>query len=282
MKKNLWTKDDRYRMNNQTYEIFYNYTTQKMKTDIHQHDFYEILFFIQGEANFFIEGRQYSLSPNDIIVSSPGELHCVNITNNQIPYERIVIWLHPDLMKSLCEKTQLDLKACFDSTKQSHYHLFHLFGLMKDHVRHIFDQFLGADPNDFGSVIFQYCLMIEFLILLNRAFLTSDHNLDDLSYHPKIDAIVKYISQHLQDDLSLDHLAKNFFISKYYLTRLFKQYTGQSLHQFVLRKRLAVARRLMQEGSTPMNAALDTGFINYSHFSKAFKDQFGFSPSDID
>lgn len=52
VKKQLWARDDRYSMNNESFEIFNNYTTTRLVTDIHQHDFYEVLFFLQGEARF--------------------------------------------------------------------------------------------------------------------------------------------------------------------------------------------------------------------------------------
>ena len=90
-----------------------------------------------------------------------------------------------------------------------------------------------------------------------------------------------YINQHLNDDLSLDSLAQQFFISKYYLTRLFKQYTGLSLHQYVLKKRLIVARTMLMNGGKPYDVYIDVGFNNYPHFSKSFKDEFGIAPSNL-
>lgn len=270
-------------MNNLSFEIFNNYTTTTITTEIHQHDFYEVLFFLQGEARFFVEGRLYPMQPGDIILSSPGELHRVEVLGDAIPYERIIVWIHPLLMNELCAASGLDLHSCFDAMQKNHYHLIHPGGIYKVRIRHVFDALLiESGQNDFGESALQKCLISEFLIYLNRAYQSSDQIEEmDVSYHPKIDAIVRYINQHLQDDLSLDFLAGEFFISKYYLTRLFRQYTGESLHQFILQKRLAVARSLIAGGSEPIQASLDTGFVNYSHFSKAFRDRYGFPPSSI-
>ncbi|MBF0579531.1 helix-turn-helix transcriptional regulator [Erysipelotrichaceae bacterium RD49] len=55
--------------------------------------------------------------------------------------------------------------------------------------------------------------------------------------------------------------------------------SSHALHQFLLQKRQAVAKSLIAGGTSPIQASMETGFVNYSHFSKAFKDRYGFSPS---
>lgn len=97
----------------------------------------------------------------------------------------------------------------------------------------------------------------------------------------KLSAILKYINQNINQDLSLDGLAQRFSLSKFYLTRRFKELTGLSLHQFIVKKRLTRARYLISVGADPYRAAVDAGFNNYSHFSRTFKAYFGQNPSSI-
>lgn len=238
--------------------------------------------FCRVKPVFFVEGRLYPMNPGDIILSSPGELHRVEVLGDSVPYERIIVWIHPRLMKSLCDQSKTDLLQCFGATRKNHYHLIHPCGIEKTRIRNIFDALLMESWQEgFGQEALKQCLIAEFLIYLNRTYSMTSSKETEVSYHPKIDSIVQFINQHLQDDLSLDRLAGEFFISKYYLTRLFRQYTGQSLHQFVLQKRLALAKGLIIAGSEPFQACLEAGFVNYSHFSKVFKDRYGYSPSQL-
>ena len=79
--------------------------------------------------------------------------------------------------------------------------------------------------------------------------------------------------------MSLDQLADRFYISKYYLSRQFKQFTGLSLYQYIMKKRLISARNMLRAGSPVMDACLCCGFGDYSNFLKAFKREFGQNPS---
>ncbi len=107
-------------------------------------------------------------------------------------------------------------------------------------------------------------------------------NLDiKLSERLKLSALLQHINLHINENLSLDELAQRFNLSKFYLTRRFKELTGLSLHQFIVKKRLTRARYLISVGTDPYCAAVEAGFNNYSHFSRTFKAYFGQNPSIV-
>ncbi len=115
-----------------------------------------------------------------------------------------------------------------------------------------------------------------------EGFDEDDMHLDiKLSERLKLSALLKHINLHINENLSLDELAQRFNLSKFYLTRRFKELTGLSLHQFIVKKRLTRARYLISVGTDPYCAAVDAGFNNYSHFSRTFKAYFGQNPSTI-
>ena len=99
-----------------------------------------------------------------------------------------------------------------------------------------------------------------------------------LSLDPVIAQLLHHINTHLADDLSLEHLAQLCNLSKFSLMRKFKQFTGMSLHQYIVKKRLLQARYLISLGMEPYRAALDAGFNNYSNFSRSFTSFFGENP----
>ena len=91
--------------------------------------------------------------------------------------------------------------------------------------------------------------------------------------------MITYINDHITEELSLDHLSSRFYTSKYYLGRQFKQFTGLTLYQYIMKKRLMMARDMLRAGSPVMDACLWSGFRDYSNFLKAFKREFGQNPS---
>ena len=90
----------------------------------------------------------------------------------------------------------------------------------------------------------------------------------------------EYISAHLEEDLSLSALSKEFFISKFYIAHLFKETIGLSVHQYIIKKRLSACKDALL-GSIPISQLfLQYGFHDYSSFYRAFKKEYGMSPKE--
>ena len=85
----------------------------------------------------------------------------------------------------------------------------------------------------------------------------------------------------MAENLTLDSLAEQFYISNYHLGHLFKQFTGLSLYQYIMKKRLTVARNMLTLGTPVTTACIECGFNDYSNFLKAFKREFGCNPSNF-
>ena len=78
----------------------------------------------------------------------------------------------------------------------------------------------------------------------------------------------------LSNDISLDRLANEFYVSKYHLCSIFKKFTGLTIGEYTTQKRLSMADDLVKEGESLSDAALKAGFKNYSSFYKAYKKHF--------
>lgn len=91
-----------------------------------------------------------------------------------------------------------------------------------------------------------------------------------------------YIHAHSDRNVTLAELATVVHLSPYYLTRLWKQTTGQPLHRYILAQRLAEGKRLLQTTDLPVAAiAAQLGFTDHSHFSYQFKREYGIPPSHL-
>lgn len=298
--KQLWLKDDRQRMNNSHYEFFHNFTDRPAASEFHAHDFYEIFFLLSGSVDYLVENRTYPLRPGDIILTNTSELHRAVFRGDK-PCERYVAWIHPGFMERCCAFFHTDIAVCFDSSSQMHYNLLKADSDTLAEIRGLFERLLegrdtgadagaGADTDvsadtDAGTGTFARawndCHTAELLLLLNQvhANTTVTPGIHVITSE-KVSDILYYINQHLAEPLTLEDIAGHFYLSKYYLTRLFKQYTGLPLHQYIRKKRLITAKNLMLAGSGISSACMNSGFNNYSHFSYCFKQEFALSPTD--
>lgn len=81
-------------------------------------------------------------------------------------------------------------------------------------------------------------------------------------------------------DISLDMLAKKFYISPYHLCHEFKRYTGRTLVEYINITRIMNAqRKIMETNDSITDICSHTGFKNLTHFNRVFRSITGTSPS---
>jgi len=91
--------------------------------------------------------------------------------------------------------------------------------------------------------------------------------------------ILDYMEEHLEEKLTNRRLAELAGYSEYHFLQLFKAHTGETVMEYICRRRLFRAMDEILAGSRIIDVALRYGFESHSAFSRAFKREFGFSPS---
>lgn len=266
---------------NDNFKIFHIRDKKDIKFEYHHHDFSKIVILIDGDLTYYIEGKAYILKSWDILFVNKNEIH-KPVVNPDKYYERIVIWLNPDFMAKYAQGNN-DLLKCFEVAIKNNYNLLRLNMKSIEIIKNLIQDIQNCNnSNEFGSEILKESLFVQLMVLMNRLFLNSDKNRDieDIQYDKTIEGVLNYINSNLENDLSIDTIASEFFISKYYLMRKFKNQIGSSIHNYVVQKRLILARSLISEGLSMSSVCSRCGFNDYSSFVRAFKKVYGVSPSN--
>ena len=266
---------------NDNFKIFHIRDKKDIKFEYHHHDFSKIVILIDGDLTYYIEGKAYILKSWDILFVNKNEIHKPVVNPNKY-YERIVIWLNPDFMAKYAQGNN-DLLKCFEVAIKNNYNLLRLNMKSIEIIKNLIQDIQNCNnSNEFGSEILKESLFVQLMVLMNRLFLNSDKNRDieDIQYDKTIEGVLNYINSNLENDLSIDTIASEFFISKYYLMRKFKNQIGSSIHNYVVQKRLILARSLISDGLSMSSVCSRCGFNDYSSFVRAFKKVYGVSPSN--
>lgn len=260
---------------NEEFRLFHIKDQTGQEFSYHYHDFHKVVIFLSGKVTYHIEGKAYHLKPWDILLVSRHAIHKSEI-DASVPYERFILWIKNDIPNK-------QLLQCFQKASDRSYNLVRLNSSLQEKLKDVlFELEAAARSEAFGKDILTQALFQEFMVYLNRIFLEKQYIFDkkSYSYDSQIANILKYINHHLGEDLSVDALASRHYISKYHLMRKFKEETGYTLHNYVINKRLLQARTLISEGTPILKAAHESGFAEYSTFSRAYRKQFGKAPSE--
>lgn len=103
-----------------------------------------------------------------------------------------------------------------------------------------------------------------------------------LDYSEQIRNVTQYIREHINEPLSREVLAEVAGFSVPHLHRVFIATTGESAVSYVRRMRLECAGRKLRMGAVDITeVALAAGYVSHAAFGKAFKQQFGLTPSEF-
>lgn len=260
----------------EAFRLFHLRDQAQKNYSFHYHDFHKIIIFLSGKVSYHIEGKTYHLSPWDILLVSRGAIHKPEI-DFSIPYERFVLWIREDIGNT-------ELNTCFQKANDRSFSLIRLDSRLLERLKDVlFELERSLTGSAFGDPLLKNALFTQFMIYINRIFLEKTYITDKASYSSdsQIESLLRYINLHLDGDLSIDRLAEDFFFSKYHMMRKFKEATGYTVHNYIVSKRLLLARSLITQGLPVMKASAQSGFRDYTSFVRAYKKQFGGPPTQI-
>lgn len=243
----------------------------------HCHGMVELIYVVSGRGYYIVEGAEYPLLPNTVLLLRPYEYHYV-CPERTCPYERYVI--HFDVSTPFdAEKT---LERFLENDGEIGAGVYFSEQTVDHSIQHAFEaidslqQFLSVSRGiNSGGEVFLRSIITQILLLLGVA--RSEERI--LPEENILSGVIGYINEHLEENLSLDELSRHFFVSKYHLCRVFQQCMGTTFLSYLTTKRIAMAQRLIEAGEAATEVAYRVGFHDYSSFYRAYRKQTGRAPA---
>ena len=238
----------------------------------HCHEKYELLYIVRGGGKCVVEGAEYPLSDGALFIFRPFEYHYVCPDPDEV-YERCVFNFTGDVLLDAVRELPM-LGASGNGIYFSGDEVNDNFCNVIESSKALFEENDASDPISEALCI---SVINQLLLIMGRESGDTEKRAGD----ELIGQIIAYLNRHLDEKITLDQTAKRFFISKYYLCRLFRNHTGVTVLSYLNSKRIAMAHHLISKGEPPTEVAYRVGFQDYSTFYRAYKKETGQAPTYV-
>ena len=235
---------------------------------------YEVIVFIRGNVDFWIEGRRKKLEYGDIVIVNPREIHRT-FHQDDSEYERIPIHVSDSMLKDL-STAQTNLLSVFHKNKA---HILHFSE--NDMNRFVHDHMQMRNlwkKKEYGADLLCSAWFQILLIQISQQMRMAEGSGEWESAAGFVGEALDYVNTHMTENISVRDIADALNVSQSYLSHAFKKSTGYGLWNYVISKRLVYAQKLLLEGISVTEACYESGFRDYAHFIKSFTKTFGCSP----
>ncbi len=249
------------------------HTSESYNFDSHIHSCYEFLHIIEGTFFYTVEGNEYVLSPGDMIVTSPDELHSFSFPE-QCTYTRQFLHIYPSFVADF---SNLLLKL--DNRIPGTYNYIPAVLFDKYHLEDIFTglrQCCAKPDANTDFMVWTYALQL--IVKLGTIIQNENLSASESRINKNIYQIRKYIDLHFRQRINLDEISEYTFLNKSYLCRLFKQETGMTIRTYLNMRRIVYAKNMILAGRKASTVYTECGFREYSTFYRAFQKYVGMTP----
>ncbi|MBQ3427048.1 MAG: helix-turn-helix transcriptional regulator [Clostridia bacterium] len=243
----------------------------------HMHNCYEFIHIINGQLIYTVEGTEYMLSDGDIIMTRPDELHSFSFPN-ECDYRREFLHIYPGFIKDYPELTQK-----LNDRKAGNYNRIPSEYVTKYGIDKLFDSMEECcDHADADTDLLMLAYTIELIVKISRILITEVFKEHTPVTNKKASAVCRYIDHHCFEQITVENIANELFVSPGHLCRLFKSETGMTIKTYLNMRRITRAKNMIMEGHSIMkNIYPACGYNDYSTFYRAFVKYTGISPESF-
>ncbi len=268
----------------QDYTVSFHQNACWKMEKFHFHDTYEVLLCLTDGGEFFVGESAYPIRRGGLLVFNSMDLHrSAGLPGaEQASYDRYVAHFIPEYAAGL-STPQTDLLRCFEHPVGSYAGAAQLNENQTQRLCALFrqaGQAQQAPRQGYGADLRRQIAFAELLLYVNSLYQRVDSQgaTAQTDSFRKVQPILAYVQQNYQNRITLDGIAQQFYMSKYYLCHVFKDVTGFGLNEYIINLRILKARELLRQNLSVQQVGEIVGFSNNSHFIRTFKAMVGVSP----
>ena len=257
----------------------------KYKMEPNLHDSFEMVYVKKGGVEFIISDAPVQAGPNDIIIIKPFQYHKFQVKSEAGCDFIVLNFKFEDRASGQYSEVSLHDFLHFVSSRESGDYISLKVGQKNEIIALLGRILKERSGGEIEGEFLSQLLMMELFVHLSRA-LKQEWEDSIRGKSPKrrelIGVALKYIHKHFERNLSLGDMAKYVFLSPGYFTHAFKEETGVSPIQYLLKIRVERACELLCETDDKMiDIALAVGFSHPQRFNESFKKYAGVSPTEF-
>ena len=234
----------------------------------HTHNHLELFYIVGGKGQFLIQDRLYPVNVNNLVIINPGVTH-TEVSLNAQPLEYIVLGIEG-----------VELAATGDANGQfsilDHFESLEITGCLRNILREMEQKNTGYE-----DVCQAYMEILIIRLMRNISFAVPSAP-QMMPGNRQCAAVKRYIDLHFKEALTLDQLAEEAHMNKFYLSHAFKQEFGVSPINYLISCRIEESKYLLAE--TDLSISQIAQLLNFSspsYFSQVFRRTQGVSPVEF-
>lgn len=231
----------------------------------HFHEYYVIGFVEDGARVLSCKHQKYTITKGDVLLFGPGDNHaCVQSDGGTLDYRgfNITREVMLDLMEEVTGRSELpgfSQNVISDEEVTCYLRPLHELAMSGSHEFEKEETLLLL----ISLLVQQYGRPFESCIP---------------AYRDEIEQACQLMERHYAERISLDQMCRCVGLSKSTLLRAFARSRGVTPYRYLENIRIGKAKRLLEQGVPPVEAAMQTGFSDQSHFTNYFNRFIGLSP----
>ena len=253
-------------------DVSYNNTS----VSLHSHNYIEILCCrTSAGVEYLIGSDRYRLQKGDIVFVPPGVSHRPIMPEKlTVPYERDVLWISTEFMETILRMFPDEM-----ALERDHRAPIRTAGTRWEFLEDLFRQ--GVLEEEQKRPGWETAVMGNTLLIftyMKRMYIERSAGTMKAEKPELLDRITAYIEENYAAHITVDDLARRFYVSNSSISHTFKQKMGVSLYRYITQRRLIAAKSLIAQRVPMEEISLRVGFVASSTFYRAFKQEFGISP----
>ena len=251
--------------------------TQESKYHAHK-DFTELTYILSGKGKYIIEGATYDVEAGDMLICSPGIHHQNILCEGEEPTVQFFTGFSDYQFKNMPPNSIILPDGGYVLRLQSE----------SKHVvnRLCYDMIAENEAGQVGKYFMLKAYLMQMVLILMREIIETPKlhqmgcNFETYNKSYAVKRIITYLTENYEHKISLDQIAHNMYLSPVYISKIFKEETGESPINYLIKIRLEKAKEILETegGGSIKNIANAVGYEDVYHFSKLFKKYYGISP----